>query len=287
MNLLALCRDANGVSIKRIPMDGALQNPVMQIFANQEAAFRAGRPNEVAFDGDWNPDDDELLVLNATAEANAMVAAATGNVLALPTINAANFGAESIKALFVGVNAGGGMRLLVQRFTAAQILGRNVLAVIANNNQFSRITDPAFNLATSLTCIIEGGQIKFESYHKLRAVFDVVEFFAAATDDDIDDFARHASIAIADVPALKELVTETERKLIHKLASSGVLDAHTPQQIQARANATGLAVNLVNGQIVFPADKTEIRRLLRFLDDSLYQAPLSGLRYVTNSKRAI
>jgi len=287
MNLLALCRDANGVSIKRIPMDGALQNPVMQIFANQEAAFRAGRPNEVAFDGDWNPDDDELLVLNATAEANAMVAAATGNVLALPPINAANFGAESIKALFVGVNAGGGVRLLVQRFTAAQILGRNVLAVIANNNQFSRITDPAFNLATSLTCIVEGGQIKFESYHKLRAVFDVVEFFAAATDDDIDDFAGHASIAIADVPALKELVTQTERKLIHKLASSGVLDAHTPQQIQARANATGLAVNLVNGQIVFPADKTEIRRLLRFLDDSLYQAPLSGLRYVTNSKRAI
>jgi len=287
MNLLALCRDANGITIKRIPMDGALQNPVMQIFADQEAAFRAGRPNEVAFDGDWNPDDDEILVLNATAEANAMVAAASGNVLALPTINAANFGAESIKALFVGVNVGGGARLLVQRFTAAQILGRNVLAVIANNNQFSRITDPAFNLATSLTCIIEGGQIKFESYHKLRAVFDVVEFFAAATDDDIDDFAGHASIAIADVPALKELVTQTERKLIHKLASSGVLDAHTPQQIQARANATGLAVNLVNGQIVFPADKAEIRRLLRFLDDSLYQAPLSGLRYVTNSKRAI
>ncbi len=287
MNLLALCRNANGITIKRIPMDGALQNPVMQIFSDQEAAFRAGRPNEVAFDGDWNPDDDEILVLDSTAEADAMVAAAAGNVLALPTINAANFGAESIKALFVGVNAGGGLRLLVQRFTAAQILGRNVLAVIANNNQFSRITDPAFNLATSLTCIIEGGQIKFESYHKLRAVFDVVEFFAAATDDDIDDFAGHASIAIADVPALKEIVTQTERKLIHKLASSGVLDAHTPQQIQARANATGLAVNLANGQIVFPADKQEIRRLLRFLDDSLYQAPLSGLRYVTNSKRAI
>lgn len=287
MNLLALCRDANGITIKRIPMDGALQNPVMQIFSDQEAAFRAGRPNEVAFDGDWNPDDDEILVLDSTAEADAMVAAAAGNVLALPAINAANFGAESIKALFVGVNAGGGLRLLVQRFTAAQILGRNVLAVIANNNQFSRITDPAFNLATSLTCIIEGGQIKFESYHKLRAVFDVVEFFAAATDDDIDDFAGHASIAIADVPALKALVTQTERKLIHKLASTGVLDAHAPLDIQTKANETGLVVNIANGQIVFPNNKQEIRRLLRFLDDSLYEAPLSGLRYVTNSKRAI
>jgi hypothetical protein len=286
MNLLALCRDANGITIKRIPLNGALQNPVIQIFSDQEAAFRADRPNEVVFDGDWNPDDDEILVLDTTAEANAMVDAASGNILALATINAGNFDAENIKALFIGVNTGAGLRLLVQRFTAAQVLSRK-FAVIANNNQFNQITDPAFNLATSLTCIIEGGQIKFGSYHKLRAVFDVVAFFAAATDDDIDDFAGHASIAIADVPALKELVTQTERKLIHKLANSGVLDAHTPQQIQARANATGVAVNLANGQIVFPADKQEIRRLLRFLDDSLYQAPLSGLRYVTNSKRAI
>lgn len=286
MNLLALCRDANGITIKRIPLNGALQNPVMQIFSGQEAAFRAGRPNEVAFDGDWNPDDDEILVLDATAEANAMVAAATGNVLALQAINAANFNEENIKALFVPVNQGGALRLLVQRFTVAQILSRK-FAVIANNNQFNQITEPAFNLATSLTCIVEGGQIKFDSYHKLRAVFDVLEFFAAATDDGIDDFAGHASIAIADVPALKDIVTQTERKLIHKLSSSGVLDAHTPQQIQAKARATGLVVTLANGQIVFPDDKQEIRRLLRFLDDSLYEAPLSGQRYVTNSKRPV
>ncbi|MEO1168755.1 MAG: DUF4868 domain-containing protein [Pseudomonadota bacterium] len=286
MNLLALCRDANGITIKRIPLEGALQNPVMQIFHDQEAQFRANRPNEVAFDGDWNPDDDELLVLDATAEADAMVAAASGNLLALPAINSGNFNDENIKALFVGANADGSLRLLVQRFTSAQILSRR-FALLANNNQFNQITDPAFSLATSLTCIVEGGQIKFESYHKLRTVFDVTELFAEATNEDIDDFAGHVSIAIADVPALKALVTQTERKLIHKLASTGILDAHTPQQIQSKANATGLVVNLANGQIVFPADKQEIRRLLRFLDDSLYEAPLSGRRYVTNSKRAI
>ena len=286
MNLLALCRDANGITIKRIPLNGALQNPVTQIFSDQEVAFRADRPNEVAFDGDWNPDDDEILVIDATAEADAMVAAASGNVLALPAINAGNFDSENIKALFIGVNVGGGLRLLVQRFTAAQVLSRK-FAVIASNNQFNQIIDPAFNLATSLTCVIEGGQIKFDSYHKLRAVFDVVEFFAAATDEDIDEFAGHASIAIADIPALKALVTQTERKLIHKLSSNGVLDAHAALDIQAKGNATGLVVNIANGQIVFPTEKQEIRRLLRFLDDSLYEAPLSGQRYVTNSKRAI
>jgi len=286
MNLLALCRDANGIAIKRIPLDAALQNPVMQIFTDQETKFRADRPNEVPFDGDWNPDPDEILVLDATAEAQAMMAAAAGNVLALPAINSGNFDNENIRAIFVGVNAGGNLRLLVQRFTSAQILSRKV-AFLAHNNQFNRITDPAFSLATSLTCIVEGGQIKFESYHNLRAVFDVIEFFAEATDDDIDDFAGHASISIVDVPGLKGLVTQIERKLIHKLATNGVLDAHTPQEIQTKANATGLAVHIANGQIVFPTDKQEIRRLLRFLDDSLYEAALSGQRYITNSKRPI
>jgi hypothetical protein len=286
MNLLALCRDANGTSIKRIPLDGALQNPVMQIFSEQEAELRLGRPNEVAFDGDWNPDEDEILVLDATVEADAMLAAANGNVLALPTIDAANFDVENIEALFVSVNAGRDVRLLVQRFTSAQILARK-FTLIAANNQFDRMSGPAFSLDSSLTCIIEGGQIKFASYHKLRQIFDVIRFFAAATDDDIDDFAGHGSISIADIPGLKALLSQTERRLIHKLASSGVLDAHAPVDIQTRANATGLAINVVNGQIVFPTQKQEIRRLLRFLDDSLYQAPLSGLRYVTNSKRAI
>lgn len=286
MNLLALCRDANGIAIKRIPLDAALQNPVTQIFTDQETKFRADRPNEVPFDGDWNPDPDEILVLDATAEAHAMMAAAAGNVLALPAINYVNFDHENIRAIFVGVNAGGNLRLLVQRFTSAQILSRKV-AFLAHNNQFNRITDPAFSLATSLTCIVEGGQIKFESYHNLRAVFDVIEFFAEATDDDIDDFAGHASISIVDVPGLKGLVTQIERKLIHKLATNGVLDAHTPQEIQTKANATGLAVHIANGQIVFPTDKQEIRRLLRFLDDSLYEAALSGQRYITNSKRPI
>ncbi len=286
MNLLALCRDKKDITIKRIPLDGTLQDPVMQIFSGQEKQFRAGRPNEVPFDGDWNPDDDEILMLNATAEADEMVKAASDNVLALPKIDAANFDTENIKALFVRANAGGNLRLLVQRFTSAQILSRR-FALLAHKNQFNRITGPAFSLATSLTCIVESGQIKFESYHNLRAVLDVTEFFAAATDKDIDKFAGHASIAIDDVAAFKELVTQTERKLIHKLASTGVLDKHTPQKIQDKAKATGLAVSLANDRIVFPTGKQEIQSLLRFLDDSLYEAPLSGHRYVTNSKREI
>ena len=286
MNLLALCRNANGVEVKRVPVNAALQQPLTQLFHQQETAFRADRPNEVAFDGDWNPDDDELIVLDETAEAAAMIAAATGNVVALPLIDTANFEAENIKALFVKKGADGNTILLIQRFTAAQILNKK-FAVFAENNAFRKITDTAFSLATNLTCIVEGGKIKFDSYHKLRAIFDVNEFFAEATDQDIDDFAGHASVEIADVVAFKALSTQIERKLIHKLMTGNVLQDHTPSKIQKMAKKTGLVVTIANGKIVFPTGKQDIRRFLRFLDDSLYNAPLTGQRYVTNSKRAV
>ncbi len=38
-------------------------------------------------------------------------------------------------------------------------------------------------------------------------------------------------------------------------------------------------------RIVIPSNKTELRRLLRFLDEDYYESALSQMRYVSNSKR--
>lgn len=286
MTLLAYCKNAQGNLVKRIPVTNPVQAGIEAVFVDQEAAFRAGRQSEVEFDGDWKPDEDELLTLDVTAEANVLIAAATGNALALTAINTANFEAEGIRALFTVAGNNGAIRLLVQRFTAQQLLNRR-RALLLHGNNFRELTEPAFTLGSSLTCIIEGGQIKFDSYHNLRAVFDLSEFYQEATDEDIDALAAHASINIADVDAFKDDATQTIRKLVHKVLNSGVLNAHTPQAIQQRAAATGLTLVVQNGAIEVPANKKLARQFFRFLDDSLYEAPLSGQRYVTNSKQAI
>jgi len=286
MNLLALCRTDDGIQIKRVPVTNGLQTELNAVFTQLESTFREGRPNEADFNGDWKPEEDELLILNATEEADAMFQAASGNMLALPAIDTANFEDENIRALFTSRNQNGNMRLLVQRFTSHQRLNRS-FSVFLNNNHFEKLTEPAFTIGNKLTCIIEGGRIKFDSYSNLRMIFNLTEYFQEATDEDIEDFAAHSSLNLENLDAFKEHANQTVRKLVHKIRFEGILDKHTVSEIQQKAQETGLTLNIVDKKISLPQDPKLIRQFLNFLNDNLYEAPLSGQRYVTNSKRAI
>jgi hypothetical protein len=286
MTLLAYCKNNQGNAVKRIPMTNPVQQGLENLFADQENNFRVNRPNEVEFNGDWKPDEDELITLDVTPEVNLLVQAAEGNALALPVIDTANFESEGIKAIFTSTGNVGATRLRIQRFTGQQLLNRR-RALLLQNNNFRELYETAFTIGTSLACVVENGLLKFDSYHNLRAIFDLSEFFEEATDEDIDEFSAHASISIQDVVAFKGSASQTIRKLVHKVLNSDVLSDYTPQEIQQGAAAVGLGINLNNGAIEVPDDKALARRFLRFLDDGVYEAPLTGNRYVTNSKKAI
>src|SRR3546814_5148141 len=60
--------------------------------------FLEGINEEVVFDGGWNPDPNELLFTPVTDEAAAVFAAAQGNVVAMPEVNAAGFAEEDRKS---------------------------------------------------------------------------------------------------------------------------------------------------------------------------------------------
>ena len=72
-NLFAFCRQANQPIIKRVSVTGPVQAKIGGIFQGQEAAFLEGVSEEVDFGGDWKPDDDEILVIDAPDEAQLLV----------------------------------------------------------------------------------------------------------------------------------------------------------------------------------------------------------------------
>jgi hypothetical protein len=286
MTLFAYCKTGQTSAIKRIPMTQPVQTNIKALFTAQEKAFKKGRTSETAFDGDWKPDEDELLTLDVNTEVQALIDAAGGNALSLPVIDTANFAGENICALFTAEGASSNRRLLIQRFTANQLLNRKRAWLLQNNN-FRELTEAAFTIGSSLACVVEAGLVKFDSYHNLRAIFDLSEYYEEATDEDIDDIAAHASLDFDDLDAFKSAATQTIRKLVHKVIKSGVLNNYTSHEIQTRAAATGLNLVIDNGVIQVPTDKALARQLFSFLDDSLYEASLSGQRYLTNSKKAI
>lgn len=285
INLFAACRPNGCLMAKRVRLDASVQQEVEAIFRDQEDEFREGVTSEVPFDGSWSPDDDEFLTIDIPQEAAIFEATVNANAMSVQDINTAAFGGESIKALFVGVTAGGATKVLVQRFTSQQVLERK-FALFQQGNAFRKLTEPAFSLDSALTCIIEGGKIKFKSQQKLRSIINMVEIYRAATEQEVQTFAGHASLAVADVAAFVAATNQTTRKLIHAVTNNQVLDLYQPVAIQAAAQGTGLIINVQNGKIVMPADPAEIKALLQFLNENRYLGPLSGQPFVTNSRRA-
>lgn len=285
MNLFAACRDLNGQLIaKRVRLNANVQQAVTALFTQQEADFRDGVIDEIPFDGRWVPDDDEFLTLNVPAEAQIFEDAINGNALAIQDINAAAFSNEGIRALFMGEAVNGATKVLVQRFTAQQILDRR-LPLILDGNTFRRLTEPVFTLDNALTCIIENGILKFKSQTKLRSIINMLDIYRAATDQETQDFAAHANLHVPDVAAFVALTNQVTRKLIHAVTNNQTLDNHAPDVIQVAAAQTGLVIDLHNGRIVVPNDARGVKALLQFLNESRYTGPLSGQAYVTNSHR--
>lgn len=285
-NLFAACVSEGGIVAKRVQLNNDVQAQVIGLFAEQEVLFRDGVVEEIAFNGTWKPDDDEVLTIPIPADTQALVEAIEGDPLALPVIQTGSFSDEGIKALFTGGANGGATKVLVQRFTAQQLLERR-FSLLGDGNTFRRLTEPAFALDTSLMCIIEGGHLKFKSQHKLRTLVNMVDIYRAATEPEVRQFAAHAALAIADVDAFVAVTNQTSRKLIAAIASAGTLDEYNIPQIQAAAAATDLDVAVENDRIVMPTEHREIKALLQFLDESRYSGPLSGQAYVTNSRRTV
>lgn len=284
VNLLALCKQANGLLVKRIRVSGDVQGQLEGVFIQQEQTFYDGVNEEVPFDGGWKPEPNELLFAPATDEALAVFDAAQGNVVAMPEINPAAFTEENIRGLAVLVQRPGGPRLLMQGFSAAQILERR-FSLVLDGNTFNRLTQPAFSIGASLVGVIENGRIKFNNFTRIKQIFDLASLYQEATNAELDDFCALPHLQIADAAAFRTMADQKMRKLIHAISGRGTLDVYTPGQIAAAGESQGFPVAVVDDRIVVPATKPDAKDLLHFLDHGLYRAALSGEIYITNSKR--
>lgn len=282
-NLFAICRTNDKLEVKRIVVSQDVQGKISGLFTAQYNSFLEGVIEEVKFGTDWKPDNDEILVVDAPEEAKSTLQAMTGDVLALSTIDAANFGDEGIKALAIINGTPENPRILIQVFTAQQILSRR-FALMFSGDTFRELTEPAFTLDNSLVAIIENGRLKFKSYFHVKRIFEITYLYQAATNEQIDTFCAHENLNVPDVIALKATADQTIRKLIHAIHTAKVLDKYNVDDIAKKAQLVGMEITLIEGKINFPSDKKLAKYLLRFLDDGIYEAPLTARRYITNSK---
>jgi hypothetical protein len=286
-NLFALTGSAGEPNLKRVRVSAEVQNQLAGLFVAYDAAFREGVDEEIQFTRDWKPDDDQLLTLPASPEVQQVLDQINAGPLGLEEVNPGAFDQQAIRALLFCPEDNANGPVYFQYFYAQQRLSRRALTLVVDGDTFTRLDGPAFAIGSKIDGVIEGGVVKFKSFNILKRVFDFLANYTAASDEQIAEFAALPVLHVEDVDALIGITNQTSRKLISAVAQSGILDRVPVNNIVQQAAEFGINLITADGKIILPTDKSELKNLLRFLDNGLYVSPLEQQRFVANSKRPL
>jgi hypothetical protein len=282
MTTLFAAIENNGLTIRRIPLNDAVHDAVEDLFIQQGVLFSRGIADIIDFTGDWKPDDDELLSMPTPQSAAPLVEAVAGNAVAIPNISGPELQGGNIKAVFVGVE----QQILIQKFTRSQIIDRNRFLFL-QGERFNRVDNSGFALKERLACRIEGGRLQFQSFHDVKSIFDLGDFYRESTREERTAFLTHDLFAPVDAASFERLSNQTISRLINLAGSMGALDRVDATRLQAHGQQTGMNVNVVDGRVTLPTTSRELKELLQLLTDRRYVAPISEQTYVANSVRRV
>lgn len=285
--LYAICRETDILEVKHIQISVELESLLDGVFQQQEIQFLKGIDNEVDFNGDWKPDDDEVLVIKGLPEAEKIIQATDQNAISLPILDVMNFETQGVKALLWSTGSGSSKRLLLQNFGPQQLLSSR-FSLLFRDDVLRRLNEPAFSLDTKIVAIINHlSDVRFKSYPMLRRILDITPVFREATDQELNVFCDNALINVSNKSHFISNADEIIRKYVIAISKSDVLSIHTVDHIIGKANAIGFQIQLSSGKINIPQDKKDAKILFSFLLNKVYLGPLDEQLLIANSVRSL
>ncbi|HQS58154.1 MAG: hypothetical protein B7Y56_04315 [Gallionellales bacterium 35-53-114] len=289
LNLFALT-NIPGMRVLRMPLTPDVQAGISELFRAQEHEFMQGIEEEIKFDGMYRPEESEILYINNFDDVDGIKSA----ILRPQTCQEFSLksGAlESIKAVFSGYIKNGVIRVLLQGFDRRRIINASGFSLVYSENSFARFDGGGLTLDNKLTAIIEDDNLKFASYHYLRQMFDMSAYCKEASDQDLKVFIQNQALQFADAQVFMDVADSWVRRKVVLIQQSGILDHCAASKIAATAKFCDLHLQLsgVAGQekIVIPADRQEVKQILRFLDEDYFQSPQSTMKYMAKSRRVM
>ncbi len=276
--------------VLRMPLTPDVQGGITELFRAQEHEFLQGIEEEIKFDGMYHPEESELLYINNFDDVDGIK-----SVILRPQgcqeFVWKNGALESIKAIFTGYIKNGTIRILLQGFDRRRIINANGFSLAYTENAFNRFDGGGLTLDNKLTAIIEDDTLKFASYHFLRQIFDMSAYSKEATEQDLSVFIQHPALQFADAQIFVDGADAWVRRKVVLIQQSGILDYCPASKIAATAKFCDLHLQLdgTAGQerIVIPADRQEVKQILRFLDEDYFQSPQNTTKYMSKSRRVM
>lgn len=287
-NLFALTDDPANRRL-RFSLSQDVQSDLTVYLQEQELHFNEKGQEEIPFDGKYKPDPGEVLVIGGFDDIDGL-ADAIMNPLSIPEVQPTPEAFAKIKALFSGhVDQNGIATVIIQHFDKKRVISTNGLSIFHASSVYKKIEGIGLTIDSKLTAILRDGSIKFHSFHLLRQMFDVSEYYKEATDVDIQQFANMVCVKVNDSAKLLSISDTWVRRKLWLISQSQILEKLPVSVIMAVAAEFQIMLKtVVDGgteKIIIPDEKKQLKTILRFLDEDYYKSPLLANYYLANSKR--
>jgi len=286
-NLFAILDDEQ-TPIRRIPLTEEFRQELAEFFATQRQQFITDK-QEIEFTGSYNVDSGEIFTID-NYPLPVTISNALGNPLNNPILDLKTE-THRIKALFTGHWTEQDQQVSFQVFNSGKLLSKG-WTLIGSGKTYKKLEEPGLILHDKLTAQYQNGTLFFVSYHNTKRFLDLSDYYTAATDTDLDEFAGNELFEFEDRSSFKGNADSIIRKKIALLQKNNVLEDLSVSDIETVANDFNenidekhkINIKTNNGKLLIPKDKKELKELIRFLDEDYVTAPLTKRRCLANSK---
>lgn len=284
--LAAIVKTGQEMRLLQVPLHQDLQNTLAERWTVQYAEF-LGNITEVDFDAGYNPEKDERFRLNDYQLPEWL---RNENSLSIQNLDATSTNdqfIDSIKSVVAFArNEQHQEVVLFQKFSRSHVI-KPGSSLFLQDGTYETVQKPGITLDTKLSALYFPAQqrLLFHNFRTTNSFLPLADFYKEASEQEIREVLKHERLAPEDPESLAVDASQWFSKRFAMLRDSKILDKHTAKQLKARSKGYEVNVRLNGNKIVFPADKTDAKRLLQFLNEELFHGAITETLYETNSKR--
>lgn len=277
MNIFCILKNEN--QLRRVSLSQELQKSLADYIAESiNRITNIDESKRIQFNGEYKPDEDEILYIENFENPYERFDASSTELLReneIDDIKAIAFLKESVIAY--------------QCFDNRKIIRPEKWYLIYSSDTYSKIDKKGLIIDSKIDALylVNEMHLLFNSYHNASKIFDLSNFYKEATDKEIDNFFQPNLFQITNAID-KELFTRTMRKKLYLIQKNNVMEKvqnnfDAVSDYAQKFNLSDL-FDVQNKRIIIPNDKKQLESFLNFLNDDLYNSPITNNKYKTNSK---
>ena len=270
----------------RIPLHQSLQGELSSLWHEQYNAFVDGT-YEIDYEAGYKPEKHELFVLGDYEPPDWLGNENSRSIASLDSINNFPHLLYMIKSVVAfAQNEQGEELMLFQRFSPSKVIKPGRFLLLQHGTYISP-EEPGLTLDEKLSAVYQPARRKllFHNFRNANSFLPIFDFFQEATESEIREVLSHSLFAPQDSDAIASDANQWFRTRFAMLRDSGILEKYSANEIRDSSSGYDVEVQVQNGQIIFPADRSAARKLLQFLNEERFRGAITDTLYETNSKR--